>query len=199
MSGPKRNPDKINTIGVVVVGICGAVLVYVSIVALQAFYMNDTSEIQQMADYGGQETSAKTLKADQIRNITQSGKNQTAPGAAETFRIPIDGEHGAVGAIQLIARDVKTDPTHLIPALPPSTKSTIEPIFGRPKLAPPPAPAPAGGATEGSGAGSSAAATGSAAPMTSTAGAAVPGSSTTTPTAGSPTGTGSAAPKGHAP
>ena len=46
MSGPKRNPDKLNTIGVVVVGICGAVLVYVTIVALQAFYMNDTSETQ---------------------------------------------------------------------------------------------------------------------------------------------------------
>ena len=42
MSGPKRNPDRLNTIGVVVVGICGAVLVYVTIVALQAFYVNDT-------------------------------------------------------------------------------------------------------------------------------------------------------------
>ena len=49
MSGPKRNPDRLNTIGVVVVGICGAVLVYVSIVALQAFYLNDTAEIQTMA------------------------------------------------------------------------------------------------------------------------------------------------------
>ena len=33
--GPHRNPDKLNTIGIVVVGICGAVLVYVTIVALQ--------------------------------------------------------------------------------------------------------------------------------------------------------------------
>ena len=57
MSGPKRNPDKLNTIGVVVVGICGAVMVYVTIVALQAFYINDTSEIQTMADYGGQDTA----------------------------------------------------------------------------------------------------------------------------------------------
>ena len=63
MSGPKRNPDKLNTIGVVVVGICGAVMVYVTIVALQAFYMNDTSEIQTMADYGGQDTTAKAHKA----------------------------------------------------------------------------------------------------------------------------------------
>src|SRR6266496_3389941 len=65
MSGPKRNPDRLNTIGVVVVGICGAVLVYVTIVALEAFYVNDTSEIQTMADYGGQDTGAKSLRTDQ--------------------------------------------------------------------------------------------------------------------------------------
>ena len=74
MSGPKRNPDKLNTIGVVVVGICGAVLVYVTIVALQAFYMNNTSEIQTMADYGGQDMTAKGRKADEMRNISEAGK-----------------------------------------------------------------------------------------------------------------------------
>ena len=47
MSGPKRNPDKLNTIGIVVVGICGAVLVYVTIVALQAFYVNDTWQVNK--------------------------------------------------------------------------------------------------------------------------------------------------------
>ena len=220
MSGPKRNPDKINTIGIVVVGICGAVLVYVSIVALQAFYMNDTSDSQQAADYGGQESPAKTLKADQMGHINEYGKNQTAPGAPETFRIQIGGgaaDHGAIpheiGAIELIVRDAKTDPTHLIPALPPSTKPTIEPIFGRPKLTLAPATAPAAG-DAGSGAGSgsgassgSAAATGSAAtgsvaaPMTSTGAGAVAGSSSKgSPTAGSTTGTApKAAPKGHAP
>jgi hypothetical protein len=69
MSGPKRNPDSINTIGIVVVGICGAVMVYVSITALQAFYMNDSSEIQTMADYGGQDTVAKSHKADEMRKL----------------------------------------------------------------------------------------------------------------------------------
>ena len=73
MSGPKRNPDKLNTIGIVVVGICGAVLVYVTIVALEAFYVNDTSEIQTMADYGGQDTTAKVHKASEMTNITQMG------------------------------------------------------------------------------------------------------------------------------
>src|ERR1044072_1551122 len=97
MSGPKRNPDRLNTIGVVVVGICGAVLVYVTIVALEAFYVNDTSEIQTIADYGGQELGAKSLRSEQVSRISEYGTNPrpAAPKANEaakpqTYRIPID-------------------------------------------------------------------------------------------------------------
>src|SRR3569623_1504606 len=36
-------------------------------------------------------------------------------------------------AMQLSVRDAAKDPSHLVPALPPSTKPTIEPAFGRPK------------------------------------------------------------------
>jgi hypothetical protein len=136
MSGPKRNPDKLNTIGVVVVGICGAVLVYVTIVALQAFYLNNTSEIQTMADYGGQDTTAKGRKADELRNISEAGKNAVPAGQEPTYRIPIDV------AMKLVVEDAKKDPSHLVPALPPSTKPSIEPVFGRPK---PAAPAGEGG------------------------------------------------------
>lgn len=110
MSGPKRNPDKLNTIGVVVVGICGAVLVYVTIVALQAFYMNNTSEIQTMADYGGQDTTAKGHKAGEMANLTGAGKNTAGAGQEATFRIPI--EH----AMELVVESAKQDPSHLIPA-----------------------------------------------------------------------------------
>src|SRR3954466_3825625 len=102
MSGPKRNPDKLNTIGVVVVGVCGAVLVYVTIVALQAFYMNDTSEIQTMADYGGQDTTAKSHRADEMRNITEAATNGVAPGTPQTYRMRVDGPGGAM---ELVARD----------------------------------------------------------------------------------------------
>jgi hypothetical protein len=204
MSGPKRNPDKLNTIGVVVVGICGAVLVYVTIVALQAFYMNNTSEIQTMADYGGQDLTAKGRKADEMRNITEAGKNNAGPGQEATFRIPIDK------AMQLVIDDAKKDPSHLIPALPPSTKASIEPVFGRPKAAAPAAPAgaaPEGGAApaaEGSAAGSAAAA-----PQTSTgapgqpqpvAGAGgAPATPTATPAAPGPKGPGADATKGPTP
>lgn len=154
MSGPKRNPDKLNTIGIVVVGICGAVLVYVTIVALQAFYMNDTSQVQTMADYGGQDKTALGHKADEMRNITEVGKN-TAGG---TVHIKIDD------AMQLIVRDAAKDPTHLVP-LAPSTKPTIEPTFGRPKPLTAPAPAaPEAAGSAAPAAGSGAAAGSAAAP-----------------------------------
>src|SRR6266496_4043956 len=100
MSGPKRNPDKLNTIGVVVVGVCGAVLVYVTITALQAFYMDDTSEVQTMADYGGNDEVAKSLRIGQIDYINQFVKNSLAPGqdpTTQTYRISIEQAMKKVG------------------------------------------------------------------------------------------------------
>lgn len=164
MSGPKRNPDRLNTIGVVVVGICGAVLVYVTIVALQAFYMDDTSEIQTMADYGGQDTQARSIRTQQMGSLTNpSQPNPRADGMPQTYRIPMKQ------AMKLVLEDVKKDPGNLVPALGRSEKPTVQPIFGRPRpLATAPAPAPADGggagsaapATPGTDAGSAAAPTG---------------------------------------
>ena len=179
MSGPKRNPDRLNTIGVVVVGICGAVLVYVTIVALEAFYVNDTSEIQTMADYGGQDIGARSLRTDQVNRITEYGTNPrpAAPKAGEaprqqSYRIPIDV------AMKLVVEGARSHSPALIPVLGPSDKATVLPIFGRPKLAPP--PAPAGGAAPG-GAAPAGAAPGGAAP----GGAAPAGAAAPAPGAGS--------------
>jgi hypothetical protein len=194
MSGPKRNPDSLNTFGVVVVGICGAVMVYVAITALQAFYMNDTSELQTMADYGGQDITAKGHKADEMQNITGMGTNPAAPGAQQTYRIKI--EH----AMHLIAEEAKSpsfDPSKLVPMLPPSVKPTIQPIFGRPKPLATPTPAPAApAAAPAPGAGSGAVQT-SPTTVNGVAGAngGAPASSTTPqPSAAAATGSG-----GHAP
>jgi len=122
MSGPHRNPDKLNTIGIVVVGICGAVLVYVTIVALQAFYMNDTAELQQNQDYGGQDARLKAIRADQQRNI-----NELALASPTTYRIPIDL------AMNKVIQNAQVDPSTLVPAVGKSNVPTICPEFGRPK------------------------------------------------------------------
>jgi hypothetical protein len=123
MSGPKRNPDSLNTIGVVVVGICGAVMVYVSITALQAFYMNDTSELQTMQDYGGQDTVAKSHKAGELRNITEP--------QIGTPSITIDR------AMDLVIRDAAKQPSRLVPGIQPDgfvPKRTEKPHPGRPEM-----------------------------------------------------------------
>jgi hypothetical protein len=189
MSGPKRNPDKLNTIGIVVVGICGAVLVYVSITALQAFYMNNTSVIQTTADYGGQDQPARGKKADELRNIGEAAANA---GAAGTYRMKIED------AMKLVVEDAKTDPSHLTGSkLPPSTKESIPPRFGRPAMggaAPPATPPVDGASTEaptGAGsaappAGASSAAAPAAAPNPGAAGSAAPA----TPTGAGPRGAG---------
>lgn len=183
MSGPKRNPDKLNTIGVVVVGICGAVLVYVSIVALQAFYMNDTSSVQSKADYEGMDTTAKGKKADELRNI-----NEVASNGNGTFRMKIDD------AMKGVVEAAKTDPSHLTGGkLPPSTKESIPPQFGRPKLGGTDAAAPAGAggaAPAGEGSAAAPAGTGSAAAPAGAGSAAPAGAGS----AAVPASTGSAAP-----
>jgi hypothetical protein len=121
----KRNPDRLNTLGVVVVGVCGAVLVYVSIALLQAFYMNDTAQVEVMADYGGQDMGHRSIKSEQIGHI-DPGQGVKNPGKA-TFSIKIDR------AIDLVVEAAKQDPAMLVPSQGRSDKATIQPYFGRPK------------------------------------------------------------------
>jgi len=194
MSGPKRNPDKLNTIGVVVVGICGAVLVYVTIVALQAFYMDDTSEIQTMADYGGQDTFAKAIRSTQEGAIKEYAPNgAVADPKQQTYRIAIEQ------AMKKVAVEAKKDPSNLVPMVGKSDAPTVLPVFGRPKAIPGAAP-PAGA---GSGSAAPAPTGGSAAPMTPTGGIGAGGNpppgnegNATNPGTGNPTPAGSAAPTG---
>lgn len=189
MSGPKRNPDRLNTLGIVVIGICASVLVYVTIVALQAFYMKDTSEIQTMADYGGNDTNFRTVKTAAMNNINEYGKNPDG-----TFRVAID-----VAMKKVV--ESKADPAGLVPGMRSETPSA-QPIFGRSK----PLAAPTAGSADGSAAGSAdagsaapAAGSGSAAPMAPTGGQAQGGGPAPTTGAANPgAGSGSAA-KGNAP
>ena len=148
MSGSKRSADTLNTIGIVVVGVCGAVLVYVTITALQAFYVNDTSDIQTMADYGGQDMPAKNLKAQQMGSINEYGTNappKAGDGKQQTFRMPIKD------AKTIVVDAAKKDPALLLPALGRSDRPTVLPIYGRPKPIPGATTPPSTGSDAGSG------------------------------------------------
>jgi hypothetical protein len=138
MEGPKKNPDKLNTIGVVTVGAVGSSLVYLSIVGLQAFYVNETSTVDTAAAFGDQEKARTSLKSDQVGKITDPRRmNWNDTSGKPVISIPIDA------AKKLIVQGAKVDPANLVPVVGKSEKSTIQPIFGRPialPAAPPPAP-----------------------------------------------------------
>lgn len=143
MSGAPRNSDKLNTLAIATVGVCASALVYVSIALLQAYYANDSADVQTMADYGGQESPALSLKSAQLNNISEYvNKMGTPDNPKSSHQIPI------AQAMELVAADAKKDAANLVPGIDQATKKpTVAPIFGRPKpLAVPaatPAPAPA--------------------------------------------------------
>jgi hypothetical protein len=177
----KRNPDRLNMLGVVVVGVCGAVLVYVSIALLQAYYMNDTRDVETMADYGGQDSMQKTVKAAQLGTIdpAQGVRHQNG-----TFGIKIDK------AIDLVVRDAN-DPTKGPAMLVPSqgrasaANSEIAPVFGRPKKRAGAGSGADAGSGAGAGSGSAAAPAPAPSPETPTPTGVGGGSNVTAPEAGS--------------
>jgi hypothetical protein len=133
MSGTgKRGPEGLNSITIVAIGVCGAVLVYVSIVFLQAFYASDTAEVATAADYGGQDKTANSLKAEQLLNLSLE---QVEPSPAGTYTISIDH------AIKLVVADAQKDASTLVPALGRSDQPTAQAKFGRPVPLAAPAPA----------------------------------------------------------
>ncbi len=143
MDAPKRNSDRLNTIGIVTVGGVGSALVYLSIVGLQAFYVNDTSRVDEQARFGTQGETRQTLRGEQIGNITEPrAKGIAGPNNTPVYSIPISD------AKALIVRDAKLDAANLVPVVGRSDKSLIQPAFGRPQaiVAPPGgAPAPTDG------------------------------------------------------
>jgi hypothetical protein len=135
----KRNADRLNIIGVVVVGICGAVLTYVSIVLLEAFYMNETSAIERQQAFEAQGSLRNTVKSAGLTHL-----DGTTEGTLAIER-----------AMEIVAVEATKDPSNLVPAVGASKQPSVEAEYGRPKTlgAPTPAPtdaaAPAGAAPAG--------------------------------------------------
>lgn len=117
----KRGADKLHIVGVVVVGICGAVLTYVSIILLEAFYMADTSAADRDAAHEKPGSLRETVKAAQLVNIGEY-RNGTTP---DKKFVPIER------AMELVIADAKTDPSLLVPGVGPSRTPDMMPQYGR--------------------------------------------------------------------
>ena len=93
-----------------------------------------------MADYGGQDTTAKRPQGRR-RCATSPSTARTPRAGARRRRTASRSTH----AMKLVVEDAKNDPAHLVPALPAARRRRRSSrSFGRPKLlATPPAPRPA--------------------------------------------------------
>ncbi|HUQ04637.1 MAG TPA: hypothetical protein VM261_19185 [Kofleriaceae bacterium] len=145
--GPKKNPDNLNTIGIITVGLVGAALVYLSIVGLQAFYVDETAIVDEVRSFGDQEKVRTSLKAEQSGHISDFVRKGNAADGRPVVSIGIDQ------AKKLVVEGAKVDPSNLVPIVGRSDKGTIQPIFGRPVALPPPptdaVPPPADGSVPG--------------------------------------------------
>jgi hypothetical protein len=128
--GEKKNPDKMNVVGVATVGFAGCALVYLSIVGIEALYLNESSRVDEIAKFGKQEETKRTLKSEQVGKITEPRLGTKAANGTQLYTVPIDT------AKALVLRDVAVDPANLVPAVSRSEFTTINPVFGRPQTLP---------------------------------------------------------------
>lgn len=128
--GEKKNPDKMNVVGVATVGFAGCAFVYLAIIGIEGLYLNESSRVDEVAKFGKQEETKKTLKAEQLGKITEPRLGTKAPNGTQLYTVPIDA------AKALVLRDVAVDPANLVPAVSRSEFTTIKPVFGRPQTLP---------------------------------------------------------------
>ena len=88
--GEKKNPDKMNIVGVATVGFAGCAFVYLSIIGIEALYLNESSRVDEVAKFGKQEETKRTLKAEQVGKITEPRLGIKAPNGTQLYTVPID-------------------------------------------------------------------------------------------------------------
>jgi len=156
---PKRGQDRINTYGILLIGLVSSVLLWVSVVALQAYYNRTAGSLETERSAMLKNREASGLKAGQLAELQDSRYVDARKGLVT---IPIDS------AKQLVLRDLRDRAPSLVPAIGPHNLPTVPAVWGRPPDLPgaPPAggaapagAAPAGGAQAAPAAGTAAPAT----------------------------------------
>jgi hypothetical protein len=114
--------DKPNTLAIVTIGVASVLLLWASIVALQAYYANTFGAEMQRKFTEGQDGELRTLLAEQRAGLQALKRNDD-----ETVRIPIDR------AKQLVVAELRSgQPASLVPAVGPHLEPTVPAIWGRP-------------------------------------------------------------------
>ncbi|HTE53357.1 MAG TPA: hypothetical protein VK698_21025 [Kofleriaceae bacterium] len=184
---PKKQQDRVNAYGIVLIGLVGTVLIWVSVVALQAYYNRTSGALRSERDAEWKNKDVMDLKTAQLAELRDSKFVNPQKGIVT---IPIDQ------AEVLVLKGLRDGDPSVVPAVGPHDLPTVPAVWGRPVdaaapaaggpaavpaaggAAAPAAPAAAGGAAAPAAAGGAAApapaAGGAAAPAPAAGGAAAP-------------------------
>lgn len=138
MSGlPKKATDRVNTYGVVLIGIVSGLLLWVSVVALQAYYNTTSGSVERERGATNKGREVRDLKESQLRALQEA---KFVDAKAGTVTIPIESAMSAVLA------SARSGSPSLVPAIGPHDTPTVPAVWGKPADVPPATPAPDGAA-----------------------------------------------------
>ena len=124
MSGlPKKASDKVNTLGIVMVGVTAAVLTWASVVGLQAYYNNTAGSIADQRNAANKGREMRDLKAKQRTELQESKFIDAQKGRVT---IPIES------AMAHVLRSQREGEPSLVPAVGAHDLPTVPARWGKP-------------------------------------------------------------------
>jgi hypothetical protein len=141
---PRKASDRVNTYGILLIGLVSSVLLWVSVVALQAYYNRTAGQLQGERDAAFKNRQVTDLKSAQVAELQDSKYVDPNKGRVT---IPIDSAKG------LVLRDLRDGAPSVVPAVGPHDKATVPAKWGRPpdQVAAPAGAAPGGAPAAGAG------------------------------------------------
>jgi hypothetical protein len=136
---PRKAQDRVNNYGIMLIGLVSAVLLWVSVVALQAYYNRTSGLLQGERDELGMNRQVIDLKSAQLAELNDSKFVNPQKGIVS---IPI------TDAEKLVLQGLREGSPSLVPAVGAHDLPTVPAVWGRPSDAAPGA-APAGATASG--------------------------------------------------
>jgi hypothetical protein len=138
---PKKAQDRVNTYGIVLIGLVSALLLWVSVVALQAYYNRTSGLLQGARDAEGKNRQVIDLKSAQVAELNDS---KVVNPQKQIVTIPIGD------AEKLVLQGLREGAPSLVPAIGPHDLPTVPAVWGKPAdVKPAEGAAPAGAAPAG--------------------------------------------------
>ncbi len=135
MDSPKKQADYVNTFGIVVIGLAGSLLVYVSFIGLQAFYEVGAAAKLEARQVEGLNDEFRSLQSEQQAELNAY---RWIDQQKQTVTIPVDE------AMKYVAEAARGSASTLVPAVGTHDVATVPAVAGRPpdnvQMPAPPAP-----------------------------------------------------------